>query len=62
MDNSLVFLCQSPAQYSQMEQEALKLAQELSAEYWAVSSLTGEFGTFWTFIGARGLISMTFAL
>lgn len=42
----MFFLCQSPAQYSQMEQEALKLAQELSAEYWAVSSLTGEFGTF----------------
>lgn len=45
-----------------MEQEALKLAQELSAEYWAVSSLTGEFGTFWAFIEARGLTSMTFAL
>lgn len=45
-----------------MEQEALKLAQELSAEYWAVSSLTGEFGTFWTFVGARGLTRMTFAL
>uniref|UniRef100_A0A8D3DCK3 Ras-related protein Rab-36 n=1 Tax=Scophthalmus maximus TaxID=52904 RepID=A0A8D3DCK3_SCOMX len=32
----------SPAQYSQIEQDALKLAQEISAEYWAVSSLTGE--------------------
>lgn len=32
---------QSPAQYSQIEQEALKVAQEMSAEYWAVSSLTG---------------------
>ncbi|XP_034459405.1 ras-related protein Rab-34a isoform X1 [Hippoglossus hippoglossus] len=32
----------SPAQYSQIEQDALELAQEISAEYWAVSSLTGE--------------------
>ncbi|XP_054455775.1 ras-related protein Rab-34a isoform X1 [Anoplopoma fimbria] len=32
----------SPAQYSQIEQDALKIAQEISAEYWAVSSLTGE--------------------
>lgn len=32
----------SPAQYSQMEGDALKLAREISAEYWAVSSLTGE--------------------
>ncbi|KAM6931643.1 ras-related protein Rab-34-like isoform 2-T2 [Lycodopsis pacificus] len=32
----------SPAQYSQIEQDALKIAQEIRAEYWAVSSLTGE--------------------
>lgn len=32
----------SPAQYSQMEGDALKLAREIGAEYWAVSSLTGE--------------------
>lgn len=32
----------SPAQYSQMERYALKLAREIGAEYWAVSSLTGE--------------------
>ncbi|XP_020784300.1 ras-related protein Rab-34a isoform X1 [Boleophthalmus pectinirostris] len=32
----------SPAQYTQIEQDALKIAQEMSAEYWAVSSLTGE--------------------
>ncbi|TWW69875.1 ras-related protein Rab-34-like [Takifugu flavidus] len=32
----------SPAQYSQMERDALKLAREIGAEYWAVSSLTGE--------------------
>ncbi|XP_063348821.1 ras-related protein Rab-34a isoform X3 [Pelmatolapia mariae] len=32
----------SPAQYSQIEQDALKLANEIQAEYWAVSSLTGE--------------------
>lgn len=32
----------SPAQYSQVERDALKLAREIGAEYWAVSSLTGE--------------------
>ncbi|XP_072320528.1 ras-related protein Rab-34a isoform X2 [Eucyclogobius newberryi] len=32
----------SPAQYTQIEQDALKIAQEMSAEYWAVSSFTGE--------------------
>ncbi|XP_068173747.1 ras-related protein Rab-34a isoform X2 [Antennarius striatus] len=32
----------SPAQYAQMEKDALKIAQEMTAEYWAVSSLTGE--------------------
>ncbi|KAM8853419.1 ras-related protein Rab-34a isoform X1 [Synchiropus splendidus] len=32
----------SPAQYSLIEQDAIKLAQEIRAEYWAVSSLTGE--------------------
>lgn len=32
----------SPAQYSLIEQDAIKMAQEISAEYWAVSSLTGE--------------------
>uniref|UniRef100_A0A3B5AQ25 Ras-related protein Rab-36 n=1 Tax=Stegastes partitus TaxID=144197 RepID=A0A3B5AQ25_9TELE len=32
----------SPAQYSQIEQDALKIAKEIHAEYWAVSSLTGE--------------------
>ncbi|NXJ18087.1 RAB34 protein, partial [Dicrurus megarhynchus] len=31
----------SPAQYSLMEKDALKVAQEMQAEYWAVSSLTG---------------------
>ncbi|NXQ99968.1 RAB34 protein, partial [Sagittarius serpentarius] len=30
------------AQYSLMEKDALKVAQEMQAEYWAVSSLTGE--------------------
>lgn len=39
---SLVFPWQSPAQFSQIEQDALKLAQEMTAEFWAVSSLTGE--------------------
>lgn len=34
-------LC-SPDQYSQMEGDALMLAQDISAEYWAVSALTGE--------------------
>ncbi|XP_042152123.1 ras-related protein Rab-34 isoform X2 [Oncorhynchus tshawytscha] len=32
----------SPAQYSQIEQDATKLAEEIKAEYWALSSLTGE--------------------
>ncbi|XP_076002001.1 ras-related protein Rab-34a isoform X2 [Genypterus blacodes] len=32
----------SPAQYARMEEDAISLAQEISAEYWAVSSLTGE--------------------
>ncbi|CAI5794581.1 ras-related protein Rab-34 isoform X2 [Podarcis lilfordi] len=32
----------SPAQYSLIEREALKVAKEMEAEYWAVSSLTGE--------------------
>ncbi|KAK7883085.1 hypothetical protein WMY93_029259 [Mugilogobius chulae] len=32
----------SPAQYAQIEEDALKIAQEMSAEYWALSSLTGE--------------------
>ena len=35
---------QTPAQYSLMEKDALKVAQEIKAEYWAVSSLTGELG------------------
>lgn len=33
---------QSPAQFAQIEQDALQLAQEMTAEFWAVSSLTGE--------------------
>ncbi|XP_053426411.1 ras-related protein Rab-34 isoform X2 [Nycticebus coucang] len=33
---------QTPAQYVLMEKDALKVAQEIKAEYWAVSSLTGE--------------------
>ncbi|XP_070761787.1 ras-related protein Rab-34a isoform X2 [Enoplosus armatus] len=41
-DPTAVQLFLSPAQYSQIEQDALKLAQEIRAEYWAVSSLTGE--------------------
>ncbi|NXA35259.1 RAB34 protein, partial [Eudromia elegans] len=32
----------TPAQYSLMEKDALKVAREMQAEYWAVSSLTGE--------------------
>ncbi|OXB73377.1 UNVERIFIED_CONTAM: hypothetical protein H355_017031 [Colinus virginianus] len=32
----------TPAQYSRMEKDALKVAQEMQAEFWAVSSLTGE--------------------
>ncbi|XP_008826902.1 ras-related protein Rab-34 isoform X5 [Nannospalax galili] len=46
--NVLLFLVGSkkdlstPAQYALMEKDALKVAQEIKAEYWAVSSLTGE--------------------
>lgn len=32
----------TPAQYVLMEKDALQVAQEMKAEYWAVSSLTGE--------------------
>ncbi|KAM4700607.1 ras-related protein Rab-34 isoform 2-T3 [Discoglossus pictus] len=32
----------SPAQYALMEKDALKVAKEMQAEYWSVSSLTGE--------------------
>nr|XP_029536903.1 ras-related protein Rab-34-like isoform X1 [Oncorhynchus nerka] len=32
----------SPAQYAQIEQDAIELAEEIKAEYWALSSLTGE--------------------
>lgn len=38
---TLTFL-KTPAQYVLMERDALKVAQEMKAEYWAVSSLTGE--------------------
>ncbi|XP_073172261.1 ras-related protein Rab-34 isoform X4 [Lepidochelys kempii] len=31
-----------PAQYSLIERDAIKVAKEMHAEYWAVSSLTGE--------------------
>ncbi|EHB13318.1 Ras-related protein Rab-34 [Heterocephalus glaber] len=33
---------QTPAQYALMEKDALKVAKEIKAEFWAVSSLTGE--------------------
>ncbi|XP_061733368.1 ras-related protein Rab-34a [Nerophis ophidion] len=32
----------SPGRYLQIEQDALKVAQEMRAEYWTLSSLTGE--------------------
>ncbi|XP_018101606.1 ras-related protein Rab-34 isoform X1 [Xenopus laevis] len=32
----------SPAQYALMEKDAIKVAKEMQAEYWSVSSLTGE--------------------
>ncbi|XP_070987892.1 ras-related protein Rab-34-like isoform X4 [Oncorhynchus clarkii lewisi] len=41
-DPTNVQLFLSPAQYSQIEQDAIKLAEEIKAEYWALSSLTGE--------------------
>lgn len=42
--NLTLIFSQTPAQYSLMEKDALKVAQEIKAEYWAVSSLTGELG------------------
>ncbi|KAM9811299.1 LOW QUALITY PROTEIN: ras-related protein Rab-34a [Syngnathus typhle] len=39
---TLSFVWQSPAQYSQIERDALQVAGEMRAEYWALSSLTGE--------------------
>nr|XP_028691979.1 ras-related protein Rab-34 isoform X3 [Macaca mulatta] len=41
-DPSSVLLFLTPAQYALMEKDALQVAQEMKAEYWAVSSLTGE--------------------
>ncbi|KAG1951380.1 ras-related protein Rab-34 [Pimephales promelas] len=35
-------LSQSPAQYTLIEQDAIKLADQMKAEYWAVSALSGE--------------------
>lgn len=32
----------SPAMFSQIEQDAIKLSEEIRAEYWAVSALSGE--------------------
>uniref|UniRef100_A0A672LUY6 RAB34, member RAS onco family n=2 Tax=Sinocyclocheilus grahami TaxID=75366 RepID=A0A672LUY6_SINGR len=32
----------SPAQYTLIEQDAIKLADQMKAEYWALSALTGE--------------------
>lgn len=32
----------SPAQYSQIEEDAVRLSEEIKAEYWAVSALSGE--------------------
>ncbi|XP_069767907.1 ras-related protein Rab-34-like [Narcine bancroftii] len=32
----------SPAQYNLIEKDAIKIAKEIKAEYWALSSLTGE--------------------
>lgn len=51
-EDNAASLRQVPARYSQMEQDALKLAQEISAEYWAVSSLTGGSGACWTLVEA----------
>ncbi|XP_049582462.1 ras-related protein Rab-34a isoform X2 [Syngnathus scovelli] len=41
-DPTAVQLFLSPAQYSQIERDALQVAREMRAEYWALSSLTGE--------------------
>ncbi|KAG2459218.1 RAB34 protein, partial [Polypterus senegalus] len=47
-NNVLLFLVgtkkdlSSASQYMQVEQDAIKMAKEMKAEYWVVSSLTGE--------------------
>lgn len=40
-----VSFLQSPAQYTLIEQDTIKLADQMKAEYWAVSALSGEFLT-----------------
>lgn len=37
-----LFLVQSPAQYGQIEEDAVRLSEEIKAEYWAVSALLGQ--------------------
>lgn len=37
-----VFFFQSSASYASVEQSAIKISKQLKAEYWAVSSKTGE--------------------
>lgn len=37
-----LFLVQSPGQYSQIEEDAVRLSEEIKAEYWAVSALSGQ--------------------
>ncbi|XP_018410519.1 PREDICTED: ras-related protein Rab-34 isoform X3 [Nanorana parkeri] len=41
-DPSSVLLFLSPSQYALMEKDAIKVAKEMQAEYWSMSSLTGE--------------------
>jgi len=36
------FAPQSPDQLAQIEQEAIRLSEEIKAEYWAVSAKSGE--------------------
>jgi len=40
-----IYFQQSPAQYTLIEQDAIKLADQMKAEYWAVSALSGKFLT-----------------
>lgn len=40
-DCFVVTLHQHPDQLAQIEQEAIRLSEEIRAEYWAVSALSG---------------------
>ncbi|XP_068509313.1 ras-related protein Rab-34 isoform X2 [Syngnathus scovelli] len=40
--SDVFFSCQSPEQLAQVEQEAVRMSEEIQAEYWAVSAKSGD--------------------